>query len=1040
MRKSILFGITLLLLFGIFPFSGFSQSRTITGIVMDDATKEPLRGASITVKGTSRATSTDETGNFSILVSTNEVLVVSNVGYVTTEAPVGSATVLTITLEASERSEDEVIVTAYGIARSAKSLGYSTPRVSGADVSNTQRENFMNGLAGRVPGLYVNATSGDPGASSQMFLRGIVSITGDNSPLLVIDGLPVDNSVVNQNSIIATRGGAVGTNRDMDYSNRAVDINPADIESYTILKGPEATALYGNLGASGAIVITTRRAKQGTGAVTYNNSFRFEKQRNFPEVQQVYSQGVSNGVYDGTRRTYFGPRYPDSLEIYDNIHNFFQVGFTQKHNVILEGGGQGLTYRWSNEYTDNRGTIPTTQLKRITSRLTATARISPKLNATSSFAYSNTYNRKVTKGQGGYLMSLLQFPSRFDVRKYQDELGNRILTTGDIYTEPDNPLWDVNRNRAEDRTNRFMGNSSLTFKPWEWLSLTGALSADIYTVNGLSANHPQSYRASGSSGSPTGGRISEYIGVQKFINGSLVASAKHKFGNFDNTYILGSNFNDYNYRTNSEFGEQLFDPNFYSINNTLKDTRLLRLTMNRYRNFGVFAQSVLGYKTLLYLTLTGRVDGASRLRPNPAYFFYPAGSLAFNFSDLQAVKDWGVISYGKLRASYGYTGKEPRLFYVTTPKLSPASSTGGGFAYDIVSGGDRRLRPEYTRNIEVGTDLRFLNDRIGVDFSIFNLRSIDQIVSVRSSYGTGMVIQTINGGIIENKGYEIQLMGTPVKQKDFSWDMTLNITHSKGVVKTIAEEIPEFYDSDTWLQNGVRSNVYPGASTGSMGGWVMARNNKGDILINPTNGLPLLRNSSDYVNIGDRTPKALFGFSNNIRYKNFDLSFLFDMRYGGDVYNATQYTLYTTGLSTKTLDREVPRVFKGVLNDGLQNTANPTPNTITVTPYYNSSFYTSTTNGVAPEMFVEKDINAFRLRDITLGYSFPESFTNRTGVIKNLGVFITVTDVFLLTNYSGIDPDSNGNTPVAQGLGGYGIDIGNMGRPLGINFGLRMRL
>ena len=1011
----------------------FSQERTVTGTVTDN-NRTPLTGVTVRVKGANRMTLTDASGKFSIRMNAGETLEVSYVGFAAQEIkPEG--TQVSVVLQSGGKAMDEVVVTAYGVSRSRKSLGYSTPTVAGDDVSNTQRENFVNGLMGRVPGLSVNATSGNPGASSQIILRGIVSLDGDNSPLIVIDGLPIDNSTFNQGLLATNRN-----NRDQDYTNRAMDINPADIETYTILKGPEATALYGNLGASGAIVITTKKAKSGQGSVTYNNSFRFEKQLYFPEVQQKYSQGVSNGIYSGATRNYFGPAYAEGLQIYDNINSFFQNGFAQKHNIALEGGNAGITYRWSNEYTDNEGTIPNTRYRRFSTRLSSTATISPIVSVTTTLNYLNTFNRKANKGANGYLMSLLSFPSRFDVNEWQDVFGNRKLNTSDIYGEADNPFWDVNRNINEDKTNRFLGNSTITLKPAKWLNVAGTFGADIATTEGMGVYHAQSFRGSGTSAAPTGGRIEVYQQVARILNGSLTATATHNFGDFNNTYIIGANFNDYNYNTNAQVGEKMYDPNFYSINNTLPTTQRTKNTVNRFRGFGTFAQAVLGYKSLVYLTLTGRMDAASRLMPSTPYFFYPASSVAFNFSDLPSFKELPWLTYGKLRASFAYTGKEPRTSYVTKPRLLPQSSTGGGFAYDITTGGNDKLKAEYSKNFETGIELQFFKNRLGLDFTWYRLHSFDQIIAPRLSYGTGYVIKYMNGGEVINKGVEVQLTGAPVRQTDFKWDMIVNFTLNRGTVGKVAEELPEYYNSDTWLQNGVRGSVFPGASTGSLGGWVYDRNNKGDVLINPTNGLPWLKNSSDFYVIGDRTPDFLVGFINKFTYKNFNLSFLLDLRKGGDVYNATQYTLYTTGLSMKTLDRETPRVIKGVFRDGLENTDNPTENNIAITPYFNTSYYTSTTNGVAPEQFVEKDINAFRLRDITLQYYFPKSAFANLKTIKDLSVFVTATDVFLITNYSGIDPDSNGNTPGTGGLGGYGIDIGNMGRPLGFNLGLRVKL
>ena len=1031
MRKKLRLVVMLLVL----PFSSlFAQEGTIKGTVTD-ANNAPLPGVTVTNQTTQKSTLTNANGNYLIAARSGQVLLFTYVGFTPQKVTVGSSGVVNVNLVSSDKHMGEVIVTAHGISRQKKSLGYSTPVVSGDEVTQTQRESFINGLAGRVPGLMVNQTSGNPGASSQIVLRGIVSLDGDNSPLIVIDGLPIDNSIMSGANLVGNRN-----NRDQDYSNRGIDINPADIETYTILKGPEATALYGNLGASGAIVITTKKAKAGFGSITYNNAFRLEKQLNFPEVQTVYSQGVSNGIYSGSTRNYFGPKYADTVQRYDNVDQFFQTSFSQKHNLALEGGSTGLSYRWANEYSDNTGTIPNTLYRRFSSRLSASATINPILSLTTSFNYINSYNKKANKGDRGYLMGLLTFPSIYDINNWVDKFGNRVLNTSTIFGETDNPFWDVYKNTQDERVNRLLANSTVTLKPVKWLTINGTFGADISTTSGMMVYHGQSYKGSGNAGAPTGGRIEAYQIQGRILNGALTATATHNFGKFNNSYIVGTNFNDYNYTTTAQFGEKMYDPNFYSMNNTTPTTQRTKTTLMRYRGLGVFAQAVLGYESLLYLTLTGRMDASSRLMPNTPYFYYPAASFAFNFSELSAVKNLEWLSFGKLRASYAYTGKEPRTAYITKTALIPSSGTGGGFALDPAKGGNDRLNVEFSKNFETGFELQFFKNRLGIDFTWYNMLSEDQIISPRLSYGTGFIIKALNGGSVRNRGVEIQLTGTPLKQKDLSWDVTVNFTRNRGKVIKVAEELPEYYNSDTWLQDGVRGSVYPGASTGAIGGWVNQRNERGDLLISATNGLPLLTNDGVFYPIGDRTPDFLVGLVNKFNYKSWSLSFLIDLRKGGDVYNATQYTLYTTGLSMKTLDRETPRIIKGVLKDGLENTKTPTQNTIVVTPYNNTAFYTSTTNGISPENFVEKDVNAFRVRDITLSYYFPQKSLTKVKWLKDLSLFVTATDVLLITNYSGMDPDSNGTNPSTGGLGGYGIDFGNMGRPLGVNFGMRVKL
>ena len=1008
-----------------------AQQKVVTGKVTSAEDGLPLPGVSVKVKGASVATSTSPDGRYSIKAEQGQTLVFSFIGTTTQERTVGVSSTIDVALKSSSNALEEVVVTGYGGDRDKRTLGYSAPTVKGDEVAQTQRESFFGGLQGRVPGLSINATSGNPGASAQIVLRGFVSISGDNNALIVIDGVPVDNSTLNQTQLAS--GGA---NRDQDYSNRAMDINPADIESYTIMKGPEATALYGNQGASGAIIITTKKGKAGKSSINYNNSFRMEKINRFPEMQQKYNSG-SSGVFDPASTIFLGPAFPEGTTIYNNIDQFFETGYAQKHNLSLEGGTDKFTYRWSNEYSDNQGTIPTTQYKRFSTRLTGVGTISPILKLTTTFNYINSDNTKANKGQNGFLIGLLRYNSSYDINNWMDERGNRVLHTGTIYGEFDNPFWDVNKNINVDETNRLLANTNIQLTPTNWLTVTGVIGTDFSTTKGMSVYHAQSYRGSGSSTSPTGGRIETYNRVARLYNGSLNATARHKFGVFNNTYIVGATLNDYNYTTDSQLGEKMFDPNFYSINNTLPATQRTRTYVNRYRNVGAFAQAILGYKTLLFVTLSGRVDGSSRLMPNNPYFAYPSASLAFNFTDLEPVKNaipW--LDYGKLRASYALTGKEPWREYSTGTNLEPKNSTGGGFAYSYY-GGNPDLKPELSKNFETGVELQFFKNRLGIDFNYYKLRSERQIILPRLSYGSGSVLRMMNGGVVENKGIEVQLTGSPIKKRDFNWDLTLNFTRNRGKVLSIAEELPELYESDSQVLGSVRSAVHPGASTGALSGTRFDRNIYGDIIINPANGLPYVPTDTRYYPIGDRTPKFNLGIVNRFNYKNFNLSFLWDLRYGGDVLNGTEYQSYTRGISLKTLDREEPRIVTGVLKDGLENSANPTPNTIAVTPYFNSLYYTT---NVAPEMFIERNIKTLRLRDITLGYDFPSSFTKRVKFIQSLGAFVTLTDVVLITNYSGMDPDSNLNNASVGGIGGYGIDFGNIGRPIGMNLGIRVRL
>lgn len=1004
--------------------------RRITGKVQSAAGKS-LSDVSITEKGKSNSSKTDASGNYSIQVAESATLIFKHIGFNTVERAIGNASVLNISLAENTSNIDEVVVTAYGVSRDKKSLGYSAPTVKGSEVAETQREGFFAGLQGRVPGLSVNSTNGAPGASSQIVLRGFVSISGDNNALIVIDGVPVDNSTLNEGELVTN-----GANRNSDYSNRALDINPEDIETYTILKGPEATAMFGNQGASGAIVITTKKAKAGKGSATYTNSFRWETLNRWPERQTEYGPG-SGGVYNVATTIYQGPKNPEGAQIFDNIGNFFKTGFAQKHNLTFEGGSDKLSYRWSNEYTDNQGVIPNTSYSRISSRLNGTAQISEKIKLNTSFNYINSDNDKARKGTNGFLIGLLRYNPTSDVRQWIDDKGNRDLTYTSIYSEWDNPFWDVYKNTSYDKVNRLLANSNLQYQPTNWLTLTGILAIDYSMTHGQSVYHAQSYLGSGSAAAQTGGTITTYDRASQIINGSFNARSNHKFGdNFSGSFVLGASFDSYNYQTNSQYGERFFDPNFYSINNTLPTTQRAASNINRYRNIGFFGQAILGYQQLLYLTLSARVDGASRLMPSNPYFAYPSGSFAFNFTDLAFFKEnvsW--LSDGKLRSSIALTGKQPWKAYATGSNLAGATSTGGGYAYSYY-GGNPDLKVETTQDFETGLEFALFKKRVSVDFTYYQRLSKDQIILPRLSYGSGFVLRLMNGGDVENKGIEVQLKTAVVRKEKFGYDITFNYTQNRGTVLSVAKELPELYDSDTWILSGTRTAVFPGASIGSISGTRFERNEKGDILINPVTGLPYTGDGK-YYPIADRIPKFTLGMVNQLRYKNMRLSFLWDFRYGGDVLNGTEYDAYTRGISTKTLNREEPRVVTGVLKDGLENSANPTPNNIAITPYFNSLYYTT---NVTSEMFVERNIKALRLRDVTFNYEFPKQVARKLGKDATLSAFVTATDLVLITNYSGTDPESNSNTASLGGVGGYGIDYGNIGKPIGFNIGLRLKL
>lgn len=1003
-----------------------AQQVTVTGKVASAADGQAVPGASVKIKGSNVGVATSPSGMYSLKVNKGAILVFSYIGYTAQERTVGAATVINVGLVEDASTINEVVVTAFGIERSKASLGYSAQTIKGPEIAATQRDNFINALQGRVAGATITPTNGTPGASSQIIIRGATSLDGDNQPLFIVDGLPISNTTFSEYNLVGQ-----GTyNRNNDFGNRAMDINPEEIASITILKGPEAAALYGTDGASGAVVITTKRAKAGSARVSYSNSFRMENVYRFPDVQNTFGPGAA-GFGDDDSRVFFGPKYAAGTTFFDNLGNFYKTGFTQKHNISVEGGTEALSLRTSLAYTDQGGTLPGTGYSSLNARLAGTSKISDKINMNASFTYIKSHTDKAFKGAGSPMLSVLTWPSTDDIRNYLTPAGDRRTIGPSLTAELDNPYFALNNNPNNEGVSRVMGNIGLNYKPTKWLSFDARAGADISSLEVMSAYHPQSYGYNGTNVA-AGGTLNTSNSNQRIFSGTFIATAKKDFGKFKPVLRLGADVKDDHTLTTSNFGSGFYQADFYSLNNTNPTTQRAVYFDVLKRKMGLFGQAELGYGDFLYVTLTGRQDFSSTLPVANQSFFYPGASVSFVFSQLPAMKEISWLSFGKLRASWGQSGKDARTAYITKTKLGAQQTTGGGFAVDVTAG-NPNLQAEFTTSSEAGIELGFFKDRLSLDFSYFQTNSDKQITAPRLSYGTGAILGYINSGEIRYRGFELLIKGTPVKSKDFTWDVSANFARQRGNILSLPGDQKVFYVSDSWLFDNVRAQYIVGSSLSSFAGIQYLKNNAGQLLINPANGMPV--KDVNFTPIGDRAPDLGVGLTNSFTYKNFNLSFLLDMRKGGDIYNASELYLYARGRSKLSLDRETPRIIEGVFRDGLENTANPTKNNIVVIPYITQSYYQTyyDTND-----FLEKNINWIRLKDITLSYNLPKSVFQNSKVFKSMNVFFTGTDLLLLTNYKGVDPSVNGLSAASGGLGGSGIDFGSVGLPRGYNFGLKV--
>lgn len=1016
----------LFLFFTLLNFIALAQERNVTGVIMGD-NGVPLEGVTVTNLRTKKSTITNSVGSYIISSLKGDLLTFSYVGYASKQQAVSDANSINMRLSSEDKQLDNVIVTALGINRSKRSLGYAANDVKGADLAQTQRDNFINGLAGRVPGVSISGTNGAPGSSTSIVLRGINSLSGSNQPLFVIDGLPVNNQTFNANNLVAQT-----ENRTIDFSNRISDLNPEDIESITILKGPEAAALYGIDAANGAIVVTTKKGKAGAGTLSYSFNYGREKVGRLPKFEHLYARGT-NGILNNNTFVQFGPRYPEGTTFYDNLTDLFQDGQVQKHNLSFEGGSSGYTYRLSTSYSTRTGVVPNTKYDRANISLNATAQIFNNLRAETNLQYINTKNQKVSKGENSFYTAVLAFPPDENMKDYLTSTGTRKrLLTG---TEIENPYFDINKNDLHDNGNRVISNLGFIYDPLSWLSLTGRLGIDVSTNQYFVLYHPESNRAGGA----INGSLDVSNQTNRVITGQYFGTIKNDFFNkkLQATLRVGSAIYNFDDNVNSVRGENFLEPNFNSINNTTVTTQRTKSIRTQKRVIGLFGDFNLNYNNFAYLTVTGRNDWTSTLPEANNSFFYPSASTSIVFSEFFKNSAVGeIFTMGRIRASIAQVGKDAQP-YSTNPALEAQGIAGGGFSYGFTAP-NPLLRPEKVTSKEIGTELQFFKNRLSLDVAYYESKSVDQIINgLRISYGTGFILKNINGGIIENSGIEVLLRGTPIQNTNFTWETNINFTKTNSTLSKLPSGVSEFYNSDTWLFGNVRNGARVGGPlTTFTGRFTYQYNKDGRLLINPANGLPIQTDNPIWPAVGDRNPDFRMGFYNSFKYKNLGLNFLWDVKKGGDVYNGTGLYLYNLGLHPKSIEnRETTVSFDGVLKDGLENTSNPTVNSVTIIPYYNNTFYSAS---VIDQEFIERDVNWIRLRDITLSYQFPAAWLKKNKFFKTAAVGFTATDLILITNYTGGDPGVNGTTVATGGSGSSGFDYGNL--PVGKTFNVSVRI
>jgi TonB-linked SusC/RagA family outer membrane protein len=1004
-----------------------AQQKTVTGVVADVNTNDALPGVNVVVKGTTRGSSTDVNGRYSISAAQGDILVFTSIGYQQFEATVGSANQLDVKMTADVQNLEEVVVTAeFGMKRVARAVGSSAQNIKATEIIESGRENFISSLQGRVAGMSVTSTSGAPGSSNTVVLRSVTSISGNNSPLYIIDGIPMNNSTFNPINQ-TTSANEYYSVRNLDYTSRGSDLNPEDIESMTVLKGASAAALYGSDASNGAIIITTKKGTAGKGKISYNNSFRWDDAYGYPELQQKYA----NGNYGTTNYYYisrFGGLFPEGMKLYDNVSQILQTGFTQRHNFAAEGGTDKITLRAGVSTLDQKGVIKTSDYNRFNITLSGRAVINSWLTVESSLSYASTKNNKVPIGTEGPLYRSMLWPIVDDMSIYLDTDGSHMKRPN-YYLDGDllNPMFGLYRNKFYDTSDRFLSNISAMLTPIKNTFLKIQMGWDVGMQNYVTSRHP--YYSAYNTGNgyynltknnfsdPTLNIITGYN--NSFLNKKLTLSAQFGYHQIENAVTMVGTT-----------GNKFAVPDFQSIINCdpLSISSVQSNTKRRVQ--AVSGQIEFGYSNMAFVTLRARNDWSSTLPIGNNFYFYPAIEGSFIFTELPFMKGNNYVSFLKLRGSIAQVGKDARPLSID-PQLEATALWGGGYRYGF-TGPNKKLVPEITTSKEIGFEGRLLKNRVNIDFTYFWTNCENQIVNgFRLSYGTGFVLNNMNVGSFRTWGYELHIDGDIVKTATgLVWNVGVNASHTDSMVDYLPKNVSEYYNAYTWNSGNIRNGIQVGYPITTYTGNAYLRNTAGQILISPTSGLPLT--SSAWTVIGDREPKLRFGLTTNLTYKNFRISAMFSGRYKATVVNGTKRLMMSNGLSNESvaLRESDPVVFNGVLQDGNENTATPTVNTISV----NYGAYATTFTG-GDEDWLEKNVNYLRLQELRFSYDIPKKLLARTPLAQ-ASVFFTGNDLAVWTNYSGIDAVGNTVSAAAGGTGGEGMDVWSLPSPRGYSVGL----
>lgn len=1021
--------------------TAFAQ-KIITGTVLSSG--EPVIGANVLIEGTTTGTVTDADGKFSLSVDDNvKNLIFSYVGLKKKVVPVGSSTTLNVTLDLEQNTFDEVVVTALAVKREQRSLGYGTTTLKGDDLNKVSQSSALTALQGKVAGAQITNSTGAPGGSTKVTLRGGSSFTGDNNALIVIDGVPVDNSNFGFDDVL---------NNQYDAGNRGNDINPQDIESVTVLKGAAAVALYGQRGANGAVLYTTKKGTLSPGGsgrkfmVSVNTQTSFLSTLKLPERQTEFGQGGEKAP-DSRENFNWGPKLDGTVQPWgqqvegeqrvkpysalpNSLRNFFNVGKTFNNNISISGATKGTQYYLSYNNFKYDGVFPGTGYQRNSIRANVSHDFGEKLSSAITFNYNKTEGDLIVQGQSDFspYFNLINIPIDIPIAENKDLINkfNKPETYFGAYYQ--NPYWLIANQKNTNNVDRFNTNITLDYKPTNWLTFTGRLGNDVYTdarfqkwrkYTFINQENEKAYP----------GRYSEDIYRVNEINADVIVRAAKTFKEkFSISAMLGTNI--YSRNVKNTYGETagLAIEDQYTFDNSLARPILSNSTV-RKRIAGLYFDVNFGYKNFFFFDITGRNDWSSTLPTNKRSYFYPGVSTSLVLSELIKA-DPMILSYWKIRASFAQVGKDAEPYSlknvfvsgsitdgyneseIHSPFVSADGSSVLGYSISNKLRNDK-LKPEISTTWEAGTEISFLKDRLSIDFTYYSKRTKDEIMAVPAAPSSGFTERIINAGVLDNKGVELAVRAVPVNMSGFKWEIYGTFTKNWSKVVKVADNAEQ-------LNIGGLSSmaivIQKGQPYGTFYSITSEKDPNGNPVVEEGTGKPIMTSTPQIV--GSFAPDWLGSIGTTMSYKGLRFNILFDARIGGMFYSATKDIQQFVGSDPQTLynDREdfvIPNsVYKG--SDGAYhaNTAK-----VHYQDYWTNYIRSDYAANLVSASYV-------KLREVSLSYSFPKKWMSKTKFISNIELSLFGNNVWMWTPKSNTyaDPEVNaygaGN---AQGFEFYNL-------------------